>query len=108
MKHLIASAAIGTLLLSSAAVALAADPHKVTGTQGQPGTATATGVSCQAFPTTPGNAGSANGSPFNPDVTKNYAGNPGNPPGNGTPDRSAHAVSEYDVACYQQSAKQMP
>jgi len=39
------------------------------------------------------NAG--NGSPFNPSVTKKYAGNPGNPATN------PNAVSQYDNACAQ-------
>jgi hypothetical protein len=109
MKHLVASAAIGALLLSSAGAALAADPHSPTNPKGQPGTFSPGGVSCQTFTTTPGNAGSSNGSPFNPNVTKEYAGNPGNPTGpGGTANNSPHAVSEYDVACFQQSSKQMP
>jgi hypothetical protein len=35
------------------------------------------------------------GSPFNPDVTKTYAGNAGNPATN------PNAVSQYDNACAQ-------
>jgi hypothetical protein len=35
------------------------------------------------------------GSPFNPDATKKYAGNPGNPATN------PKAVSQYDNACAQ-------
>ena len=38
-----------------------------------------------------------NGSPFNPNVTKTYAGNPGNPATN------PKAVSQYDNACAQAS-----
>lgn len=43
-----------------------------------------------------------NGSPFNPDVTKTYAGNPGNPATNPV------AVSQYDNACAQAALHQMP
>jgi hypothetical protein len=51
---------------------------------------------------TPGNAASSQGSPFNPNVVKEYAGNPGNP----NPDKTGnlHPVSQYDVACFQQSS----
>jgi hypothetical protein len=38
-----------------------------------------------------------NGSPFNPDAVKKYAGNPGNPATN------PKAVSQYDNACAQAS-----
>jgi hypothetical protein len=110
MKHVIASLTIGAcLVLPLAGVVLAADPHKVTGTTGQPGTGTATGVSCSVYGVTPGNSGSSNGSPFNANVAKTYAGNPGNPTGpGGNANNSPHAVSEYDVACFQQTVKQMP
>ena len=42
------------------------------------------------------------GSPFNPDATKKYAGNPGNPATNPV------AVSQYDNACAQAALHQMP
>jgi len=45
---------------------------------------------------------SGNGSPFNPNVTKKYAGNPGNPATN------PNAVSQYDNACAQAALHQMP
>src|SRR5690242_3161957 len=45
---------------------------------------------------------SGNGSPFNPSVTKTYAGNPGNPATN------PKAVSQYDNACAQAALHQMP
>lgn|SRR5690242_1688469 len=41
-------------------------------------------------------------SPFNPDATKKYAGNPGNPATN------PNAVSQYDNACAQAAQHQMP
>jgi hypothetical protein len=45
---------------------------------------------------------SGNGSSFNPDATKTYAGNPGNPATNPI------AVSQYDNACAQAALHQMP
>ncbi len=45
---------------------------------------------------------SGTGSPFNPDATKKYAGNPGNPATN------PNAVSQYDNACAQAALHQMP
>jgi hypothetical protein len=42
------------------------------------------------------------GSPFNPDATKKYAGNPGNPATN------PKAVSQYDNACAQASMHSPP
>ena len=46
------------------------------------------------------NAGS--GSPFNPNVTKKYAGNPGNPATN------PKAVAQYDNACAQAALHSLP
>jgi hypothetical protein len=43
-----------------------------------------------------------NGSPFDPAVPKTYAGNTGNPTEPGGVGNPAHAVSQYDVACFQQ------
>lgn len=69
---------------------------------GQPG---APNNTCQQFTVTPGNAGNANGSPFNPTGTagNNYAGNPGT--ASSTHSNSQHAISQYDVACFQQTTK---
>lgn len=52
----------------------------------------------------PGGSVNANGSPFDTVVTKTYAGNSGNPtgPGGTANANTAHAVSQYDVACFQQ------
>ena len=66
---------------------------------GQPGSSG--GTTCQLFTVTPGN--SANGqSPFNPtgQAGNVYAGNPNTPSlANG----SSNAVSQYDIACFQQT-----
>ena len=109
MKHSI----IGLLIAASvvglpAGLALATDPH-AGGTTGQPTQSCestgGTGVSTFR----PGNAFFAPGSPFN-DVTPgtsrfHYAGQPGTPSAaHGSP----NAVGQYDVACFQQSQKQLP
>ena len=71
---------------------------------GQPGTGGGTGsTSCQNFTTTPGNAASAQ-SPFNPsggESAENYAGNPGT--ASLQHSNSPHSISEYDIACFQQT-----
>ena len=73
-----------------------------TGSPGQPG---APGTTCGSTDatTTPGNSASANGSPFNPDGTSGtvYAGNPHT--ASAANANSPHAVSQYDVACFQQT-----
>lgn len=68
---------------------------------GQPG---APNTTCQQFTQTPGHSGTAGGAPFNPSGTagNNYAGNPGTASANHS--NSATAVSQYDVACFQQTA----
>jgi len=65
-----------------------------TGSTGQPN------QSCQAQPSTPGNAASAPGSAFN---TSGVAGTvyAGTQPQNST---NPHSVSQYDVACFQVSS----
>lgn len=110
MKHVILSLAIGgALTLGSAGLVLAADPHpSTTSGTGQPGSNN--GISCNTGAVGPGPGGSVNainpagtnGSPFDPAVAKTYAGNPGNPTAPGGVGNPAHAVSQYDVACFQQ------
>ncbi len=96
MKGVISSLAFGVCLLAlSFGVAFADNLHKLSGTTGQ------TGSNVLADCGEPGSLGfmaktnSGGGSPFNPDVTKTYAGsgvgNPNNP----------KAVSQYDNACAQ-------
>ena len=62
-----------------------------------------TGVNCNTStaPMTPGHASSANGSPFNPNVTKLYAGNPNS--SSLAHSNSTASVSQYDTACLRQS-----
>jgi hypothetical protein len=72
-----------------------------TGSPGQPGAFN--GTVCQIYPVTPGDSVNAGGSVFNPNGTAGtvYAGNPGTASLNNS--NSPHAVSEYDIACFQQS-----
>ena len=60
-------------------------------------------ASCEDTPPTPGHASQASGSAFNPDgnAGTHYAGSDGTPSAEHA--HSSHAVSQYDVACYQQS-----
>jgi hypothetical protein len=114
MKPILATVTGACLLISSAGVVLADNPHNPvtgTGTKGQPGTingntcGSIAGSTAQAIP----GSGKGVGSPFGLNGgAKRYAGNPGNPTGpggnanNGTvANNSSYAVSEYDVACFQ-------
>jgi hypothetical protein len=105
MRSLNVSITVACLLTLSAGVAFADDLHLDTGMPGQTGS----NVFASCGPTTiPGSLGNgakvsaAPGSPFNPDATKKYAGNPGNKATN------SHAVSQYDNACAQAALHQMP
>ncbi len=96
MRHPIAAAITisSSVFLAGSGVALAANPHTGTST-GQPN------KSCEDFADTarPGNAMSAPGSAFNPDGKAGtvYAGEQ---PQNSN---NQNSVSQYDVACFQQS-----
>jgi hypothetical protein len=126
MKKPISSLAIGVCLLAlSAGAALANNLHSVV-TNPPPNTVVSPNGTGQtgsnvlsncnpsggtSFGATnfPGNAGSANGSPFNGNVMKTYAGNPGSPTfagGGGLPAGHSNAntntaVAQYDNACAQ-------
>jgi hypothetical protein len=99
-KLLTSTAMVAVLLLLLATAAFADSP----GTQGQPS------QSCQdpATSTTPGNAGnpSNTGSPFSQNGTSGgvYANGPGTGGPNGAI-TNPKAVSQYDVACFQNSQK---
>ena len=98
----------GILLLSAAAILVAlpavvpvfADPSP-TGSPGQPGAFN--GTTCQVYTVTPGNSANAAGSVFNPNGQAGtvYAGNPGT--ASLANSNSPHSVSEYDIACFQQT-----
>ena len=100
MKHTGVLIIVGAFAASSlGGMAFAANPHGATNPTGQPS------QSCQATmpENTPGNAGSPlnSGSVFSPNGQSGtvYAGQPGTPSlANG----NSHAVSQYDVACFQQ------
>jgi hypothetical protein len=96
MKRLVAAVAlVVALALSSGGLALAADPH-MSGSTGQPN------QSCQDTnpPAFPGNTGSSPGSAFNGKANAIYA-NPDSQ--GGISSGNSHVVSQYDVACFQQT-----
>lgn len=68
---------------------------------GQPG---APNTTCSTFTITPGGSAAAAGSPFNENGTAgaHYAGNPGT--ASLANANSPLAVSQYDVACFQQTS----
>ena len=81
-------------------MAFAANPHNTPNNPNPTGQPTQHCGSASA-PNTPGNSVNAPGSVFNPNGQSGmvYAGQPGTPSlANG----NAHAVSQYDVACFQQ------
>jgi hypothetical protein len=105
MKRLVFALAVtAALALPSAGVAFANDFH-TGGSTGQPDPMH-NGIACgnPGSTLTPGKTVSSSGTPFNPANTKVYAGNPGNPTTDpNSPAFNLHPVSQYDVACYQQT-----
>jgi len=104
MKRVMASFTLAScLLLVAAGTAFAgSQPSKPTQTPttGQKG-APANTCGSPGGTATPGNAASAQGSPFNPSGTAGtvYAGNPST--ASLANSNSSAAVSQYDVACFQ-------
>jgi hypothetical protein len=92
------TAALGLSLGITAGALADASPNG----PGQPG---APGTTCGSpnATSTPGNAANSPGSPFNPDGQSGqvYAGNPGT--ASLAHSNSTHAVSQYDIACFQNS-----
>lgn len=84
-----------TLSLLMPVSAMAANPHSG-GSTGQPG------CSCESTPSPPGNSSTAPGSAFNSSgiAGTHYAGT--QPQNSNNP----KSVSQYDVACFQQSQHQ--
>ena len=80
------------------------NPGAATAAPGQTGSNVLASCGPTTFPSLGAGAKTNNGSgsPFNPDVTKTYAGNPGNPATN------PKAVSQYDNACAQASLHKVP
>jgi hypothetical protein len=99
-KLIIGSIAAGSLWLSIAGAALATPSPNG---PGQPGAPTTTCGDANAT-IRPGNSAAAPGSPFNPNGTSglHYAGNPDT--ASLAHSNSAHAVSQYDIACFQQTS----
>ena len=104
MKRLIVKGITVVLLAAALALPLASPALADTSPNG-PGQPGAPGTTCGSSNagTTPGSAASANGSPFNPSGQAGlvYAGNPGT--ASLAHANSSHAVSQYDVACFQNS-----
>jgi hypothetical protein len=106
MKHVTASLTIASCLLLAAAGTAFATPQgpgstpqqNPTGAPGQKGSNK--GFSCPGTTGTPGKAGMANGSPFNPtgEAGEVYAGNPGT--ASLANSNSGAAVAQYDRACF--------
>ena len=80
------------------------NPGAATAAPGQTGSNVLSSCGATNFPSigAGAKANNGNGSPFNPNVTKTYAGNPGNPATNPV------AVSQYDNACAQASLHSPP
>lgn len=102
MKGVVFVAIALGLAILPAAIPTFATPSP-TGSPGQPGAFN--GTTCQTFTTTPGKSVNAPGSVFNPNGEAGtvYAGNPGTASLNQS--NSIHSVSEYDIACFQQSTR---
>jgi hypothetical protein len=115
MKRLIVPLATAAcMLLPSTEAAFATDLHTFTHAPGQTGSNVFASCGPTTIPGSLGNGAKSNagvGSPFS-SATKTYAGNPGNPPGNGGPIatlvKNPVAVSQYDNACAQAAIRQMP
>jgi hypothetical protein len=97
-RLIIISAVVSSCALGSMAVA--ADPH-TPGTKGQPS------QSCSVTMVTPGNAVNARGSAFNPNGVSGavYANPP--PAQGGVSSGNSHVVAQYDVACFQQTMREL-
>ncbi|HET8852406.1 MAG TPA: hypothetical protein VFN02_07760 [Ktedonobacteraceae bacterium] len=101
MKRLIVKGISVAMLVAALAFPLASPTFADQSPNG-PGQPGAPGTTCQLFTTTPGNA--MNGqSPFNPtgQAGNVYAGNPGTASADHS--NSPFAVSQYDIACFQQT-----
>ncbi len=87
----------GALCCVLGSTAFAGDPHSG-GTKGQPN------QSCQVTMVTPGKAATARGSAFNPNgVAGAVYANPTSR--GGISSGNTHVVAQYDVACFQQTAR---
>jgi hypothetical protein len=100
MRRLLAVMAMAGFVVAIPATAFADQSPNGPGQPGAPGTTCGSSNAAS----TPGNAVNANGSPFNPNgqAGQVYAGNPGT--ASMEHSNSAHAVSQYDIACFQVSS----
>jgi hypothetical protein len=99
MKRLLMAITLGCVLaLGGGAAALANTSPNGPGQPGAPNT------TCSTFTVTPGSSVAARGSVFNPSGIAGtvYAGNPNT--ASLAHANSVHAVSQYDVACFQQTS----
>jgi hypothetical protein len=99
MRKLLAAIAVGGVVLFIPGVAGATPSPNGPGQPGAPNT-TCGSPNAQS---TPGGSANAKGSPFNADGVsgQHYAGNPGT--ASTLHATSPHAVSQYDIACFQAS-----
>ena len=97
MRRLLAAMAIAGFLVAIPSAAFADTSPNGPGQPGAPGTT----CGSPNATTTPGNSVNAAGSPFNPSGQAGtvYAGNPGT--ASAANANSTHAVSQYDIACFQ-------
>jgi hypothetical protein len=97
MKKTVISTAIAAVMTLAVSGSAFASPSP--NGPGQPG---APNTTCSQYTATPGKSADAN-SPFNPNGNSglHYAGNPDT--SSLEHSNSQHAVSQYDIACYQQT-----
>src|SRR5713101_63741 len=96
IQMLLLGSAVTMLLLTISGTTFATTSPNGPGQPGAPNT------TCQQFTATPGNSAAAN-SPFNTNGQSGtvYAGNPGT--ASLAHSNSPHTVSQYDIACFQQT-----
>ena len=95
------AAAIAVVPVLGVAGVAGANPNPSPDGNGQPATGQNPNIACQVYQVTPGANSSSTSSPFSGGhSTTVYAGN--GTTGN-VKSQSGNAVSEYDIACYQQT-----
>ena len=104
LRNLVSAAACGVVLTFAMGVTAMADidPPTQNPTTGHHGSDTGNSCGSGNLTVTPGHAANANGSPFNPNVTKLYAGNPNS--ASLAHSNSTASVSQYDTACLRLSS----
>jgi hypothetical protein len=108
MKSLIPTFALGTcLLLPSAGVTFAADPH-MNGATGRPNQSCQTSFNPDGSNARPGSSASSPGSVFNEPGFPAPGTDSVNGGTGGNAYNAAGAPSQYDVACFQQSVNHPP